>query len=405
MEQDAVIDLFSSDLKQYFDFDKKFDMISSGTKHDGKTLHVYLTDIRQNFLTLAPYDRSVIIKELSPEQGYVYSMLCGVFHPNLEKVYTVLEKDGYFLSINEFIKAPAILNYDKRSISLEEAISQFGCFSERDALIYLCQLCDAVEVLHKTRLTHNDISPKNILLTDAPAWGTEITRIPAASRNFWMKLIDFDISKQPKQWNHAVTAIMGTKPFAAPEILDFRYPTDRVDIYSLGCILHYMLTGKSPKDAMPDSSRKMITLRTLQIIQKCTAGYEKRYPNVARLKRDAMRQLKVYDNPLPKTIRWLPGFRSHTYWKMAVSSYYYCAFILMTAVLITPDNFVTAVLYFICHFMILVIGFDIFHLKNMFPRYTRLLIQQPAVRLAAALLRAIILFILFIIAMYLSQYI
>lgn len=405
MTQNAVIDLFSNDLKKYFEFDKTFDLISSNTKHDGKTLNVYLTDIRQNFLTLAPHDRSVIIKELSPEQGNVYSMLCGIFHPNLEKVYTVLEKDGCFLSINEFIKSPAILDYDKRSISLEETITQFGCFSERDALIYLCQLCDAVEVLHKTRLTHNDISPKNILLTDAPAWGTEITRIPAASQNFWMKLIDFDISKQPKQWNHTVTAIMGTKPFAAPEILDFRYPTDRVDIYSLGCILHYMLTGKSPKDAMPDFSGKMITPRTLQIIQKCTTGYEKRYPNVTRLKKDAMRQLKVYDNPLPKIIRWLPGFRSHTYWKMAVSSYYYCAFILSPAVLVKPDTFVTTVLYFICQFMILVVGFDIFHLKNMFPRYTRLLIRHPAIGYATVSLQVIILFILYLTAIYLLQFI
>lgn len=283
-----MIDLFSDDLKNFFDFDSQIDLISSGKKQDGNTSNVYLTDIKKDFLTLAPSQRSVIIKELTPQQARIYSNLSSIFHPNLEKIYAVLEKDGHFISINEFVQAPAKLNYDKRSICLEEAVTKLGCFCERDALIYLCQLCDGLETLHKINLTHNDISPKNILLSDAPAYKNDISAAPAASQGFWMKIIDFDISKKHMDENHAVTTIAGTKPFAAPEILDFRYPTDRVDIYSLGCILHYMLTGKSPKDTAFNASARHFTKNAFKIIQKCTDTYDKRYRNTAELKKAAL---------------------------------------------------------------------------------------------------------------------
>lgn len=280
-----MIDLFSDDLKKYFEFDSNLDLISSSCKSGGNALNVYLTDIKKDFLTLAPAQRSVIIKELAPRQAHIYSMLCSTFHPNLEKIYAVLEKDGKFISINEFVQAPTRLNYDKRSICLEESVAKFGRFYERDALICLCQLCDGLEALHKMNLTHNDISPKNILLTDAPAWKNEISSAPNSSLGFWLKIIDFDISKNHMKENHAVTAIAGTKPFAAPEILDFRYPTDRIDIYSLGCVLHYMVTGKSPKDTDFNASARYFSKRTFKIIKKCTASYDKRYRCMAALKK------------------------------------------------------------------------------------------------------------------------
>lgn len=323
MTTETCIDFFQDDLKDFFYFDAKLDLISSGTKYDGYPHNVYLTDIRNEYLSLAPQDNSVIIKELSYEQALIYQRISTIFHPNLESVYCVWEREGHFLSISEFIKAPDCLNYDQRSISLEEAVAQFGCFSERDALIYLCHLCEAIESLHKSNLTHNDISPKNILLTNAPAWEQEISLIPPASQKIWMKLIDFDISKEQKKWNHNVTTVMGTTPYAAPEILDFRHPTNRVDIYSLGCILYYMLIGQSPKNSSSNTHKKQLSRNTMQIINKCTANYERRYKNASQLKTAALRGIQILDSRLPKWFWYIPGFRSHTHWKMILAIWCY----------------------------------------------------------------------------------
>lgn len=372
--KDAPIHFFSAKLNEFFYFDEYNDCISSGRKYDGSVRRVYLTDIRKEFLTLAPTACSVIIKELSHEQAAVYRRLSMTFHPSLEKIYGVLEKDGHFISINEFIEAPVCLDYERRSICLEEAVLHFGCFSERDALIYLCQLCEGLEALRKYMLIHSDISPKNILLTDAPAWSGESSPIPPSSQNIWMKLIDFDISRQQKGWNHAVTTVAGTKPFAAPEILDFRYPTDRVDIYSMGCILHYMLTGKSPKDAAFGAAEKRFGRNTMQIIEKCTTGYEWRYKNVSELKKAAMRGVRMTSGGrFNKLLCHIPGFRSGTHWKMAAASLYYFWVLLECQ----PCYKLPGFLFLTGQFLTLQIIFDVFHLGHKFPGYVRVKNKYP----------------------------
>lgn len=377
MATENTLDLFRDDLKEFFDFDENLDLLSSSEKYDGIPRHVYLTDIKQEYLTLAPDDNSVIIKELTYEQALIYHKISQTFHPHLESVYCVLEREGHFISISEFIKAPDCLNCEQRSISLEEAMTQFGCFSERDALIYLCQLCEGIETLHKMHLTHNDISPKNILLTNAPAWQKEISIIPPASQNIWVKLIDFDISREQKKWNHDVTTIMGTTPYAAPEILDFRYPTNRVDIYSLGCILYYMLTGESPKNTSIHTHQRQFSKNTLRIINKCTAHYEKRYKNVSQLKKDALCAVMTLNRHVPRWVGCLPGFRSHRYWKMAIASCYY-QFILIAIVASTVGETLLSFLpYLLMMIVPLFILFDLLPFAGKFPKYANWKIAHP----------------------------
>lgn len=388
METQNTIDLFRDDLNEFFDFDEKLDLISSNEKYKGMTHHVYLTDIRSEYLTLAPEENSIIIKELTYEQALIYHKISQTFHPHLETVYCVLEREGHFISINEFIKTPDCLDYDQRSVSLEEAVTQFGCFSERDALIYLCQLCEGIDALHKINLTHHDISPKNILLTNASEWGQEISLIPPASQKIWLKLIDFDISTEQKKWNHSVTTVMGTTPYAAPEILDFRHPTNRVDIYSLGCILYYMLTGQSPKDTDMNTCKKPFSRNTMRIINKCTANYESRYKNVSELKAAALRGIQMLDSRLPKWIWQIPGFRSHTYWKMTLAlTYYFCFFVYLSSVDYIPISLIQIV--------ILLIIFDIFHFEDKFPKYTSWKNTYPRFALTMKILIILLILILF----------
>lgn len=387
------IDLFRDDLKEFFDFDEKLDIISSSKKYGEAAHNVYLTDIRNDYLTLAPESSSVIIKELTYEQAIIYNKISQIFHPHLETVYCVLERKGHFISISEFIKAPECLNCEQQCISLEESVSQFGCFSERDALIYICQLCDGIEALHTLNLTHNDISPKNILLTDAPAWEQEISLIPPSSQKIWMKLIDFDISKEQKKWNHNVTTVMGTTPYAAPEILDFRHPTNRVDIYSLGCILYYMLTGQSPKDSDINIHKKQFSQNTMQIINKCTANYENRYNNVSQIKAAALRGIQMLNSRLPKWIWHIPGFRSHTYWKMTLALTYYFCLIAAPVGSGYPYPSVSVIRISLIQIVILLIIFDVFHLEDKVPKYSHWKNSYPRLELTLKIFIVLLIFI------------
>lgn len=107
-----------------------------------------------------------------------------------------------------------------------------------------------------------------------------------------------------------VTTVAGTNPYAAPEILDYQTPTDRVDIYSLGCVFAFMLTGKSPKQMSREEFQSSLSKSVRKIINKCTADYSRRYKDVTHLKKDISALLSTSTMPVPEFFHILPGLRS-----------------------------------------------------------------------------------------------
>lgn len=393
MTKGNMIEVFGRELEQYFDFRGSFDEISVREKADGGRYGVYLTDIKREYLTHAP-NGSVIIKELSALQAENYGKLLGIWSPYLETVYGVMEKEGIYIAINEFVEAPKSLDCENRSLSLEEYVVHFGCLPERVALVLLWQLCEGIKALEKIDLTHGDISPQNILFTDAHEWDGLFWPFRNFFLDFSVKLIDFDISKKTKDSGHPVTTVLGTKSFAAPEILDYRYPSDRVDIYSLGCILHYMLTGRSPKEL--ESGKRRISRGACRIIEGCTAGYSARYHNVSRLQKEILRQYCVSARGKFLPLSYIPGFRSRSLWKMAVASGVYLYLGASWILAVTMD-----IEHFFEHFMIaigfcleLMLVFDVFHVGNLSRKYMEYRQNFPPLKYAVKFLAGLSVLIL-----------
>lgn len=287
-------------LEQYIDFDFVDRLASPKRKRDGHYYSTYLGVLRPEYALLAPERRIVVIKEIMPAQEKAYRSLSSIWSPYLETVYGVFPIDDFFIAINEFIPKPSSLPYsneilrEKHSLSLEDYINHFGCLSESEALIFLIQLCEGLETLRKIHLVHGDISPQNILLTDRLSiCPCPYPKIKGMHHTMSIKIIDFDITKEQKGSEHLVTTVEGTRLFAAPEILDYQNPTDRVDLYSLGCILSYMMTGKSPKQLAPKELQKVCSPRVERIIKKCTLDYSRRYRNITLLKEELLTTLEV----------------------------------------------------------------------------------------------------------------
>ena len=74
-----------------------------------------------------------------------------------------------------------------------------------------------------------DISPNNVIIDE----------------NDIAILLDFDNSRIDRGNKNSDTVLMGTKGFAAPEQAGYMATDARGDIYSLGVLLNYMLTGKA----------------------------------------------------------------------------------------------------------------------------------------------------------------
>ena len=110
-------------------------------------------------------------------------------------------------------------------------------FSLRQKIELFIKVCGAVGYLHRNLVVHRDLKPGNILVT---AMGEP-------------KLLDFGIAKLLNfDGDHTVTYLrMLTPKYASPEQLNGGVVGTSSDVYSLGAVLHTLLTGKPPQDVTP----------------------------------------------------------------------------------------------------------------------------------------------------------
>jgi serine/threonine protein kinase/tetratricopeptide (TPR) repeat protein len=106
------------------------------------------------------------------------------------------------------------------------------------ALKYASQICDALHAAHQKGITHRDLKPANILVT---ANG--------------LKLVDFGLAQvgttTPSGGDTTQTmgltlagTVVGTAPYMSPEQVEAKSVDARSDIFSFGCVLYEMLTGR-----------------------------------------------------------------------------------------------------------------------------------------------------------------
>lgn len=392
MKETSNLPAIQTLLGEYIDFDFIDQLAEPQRKRDGHYYATYLGVVRPEYALLAPDRRTLVIKEIMPAQAENYHKISSIWNPYLETVYGVIPVGDFFIAVNEFISKPSSLLYtnkllhEKRSLSLEDYINHFGCLSEQDAMIFMLQLCEGLESLKKLHIVHGDISPQNILLTDRfPILPCPYPKIEGIHHTVSLKIIDYDITREKKSTEHLVTAVEGTRLYAAPEILDYQSPTDRVDIYSLGCVLSYMLTGKSPKEISPRLLRKTCHPRVYKIIQKCTTDYTHRYRNVTHLKKELQTVIEIR---WPKNfLHRIPGFRSENPVYICISSYWYCCCAL--SLFFAP--IISNLLQMLIIWFMLIFSLDLFCLGDLCHPYSSFRIQHPMADIAVRIVIGIIL--------------
>ncbi len=114
--------------------------------------------------------------------------------------------------------------------SLRDRLAQ-GIIPLQEAETILTQLVDAVQYAHNHRILHRDIKPSNILLRDGKH----------------VYLADFGLVKHMEETSDLTqtNCLLGTPEYMAPELTE-RPATASSDIYAIGVVLYYMLTGRVP---------------------------------------------------------------------------------------------------------------------------------------------------------------
>lgn len=235
---------------------------------------------------------SFIIKEIDQPRSAIYNKLTGIWNPFIANTYDIQKLDSCYVAVTEHVFG----------MSLTEYIATNGTMDTETSITFCLMLCDALKSIHQAGIIHKDITPNNILITE----------------DHKLKLIDFGIARVPSTQND--TEILGTRGFVAPEVRSDLPSTYTADLYSLGCTLNYMLTGKEPGELRftGDSQIERILNHTVCIDPK------DRYRNVRILENTLKHVQNIRKNKYTAILSHIPGFRSGTPWKMFTASAGYC---------------------------------------------------------------------------------
>ena len=197
---------------------------------DGGMSSVYLAERADGY-----FDQSVAIKIMrlgletrESEQQFAKErqILASLNHPNIANILDGgVYEDGTPYLVMEYIEGLPLDEYCKNhNLSLEERINIF------------LTVCDAVKYAHRNLVIHRDLKPNNIFVTN----------------DGHVKLLDFGIARLIEDHNSPDSSRTQTAQqflsldFSAPELLTNDKITTSTDIYSLGIILHLLLTDSKP---------------------------------------------------------------------------------------------------------------------------------------------------------------
>jgi serine/threonine protein kinase len=146
-------------------------------------------------------------------------------HPHIVKVYEVIQEDGLWCMVMEYVDGEDLANY----------IDINGVLSEQEALLYIDQIGQALEYIHHQGFLHRDIKPSNIILRRGKS---EVV------------LIDFGLARE--YTNGQVKSMTNERTDGYAPIEQYQNRGNfgaYTDVYGLAATLYTLLTKKVPVSA------------------------------------------------------------------------------------------------------------------------------------------------------------
>jgi serine/threonine-protein kinase len=157
-------------------------------------------------------------------------VMATLTHPNTVEVYDYGHaEDGTFYYAMEYLPGP----------NLETLVRRHGPLPPGRVVYLLRQLCGALREAHAAGLIHRDVKPGNVLVCRQ------------GGLHDVAKLLDFGLVRAPASGEDATRltekgTVMGTPDYMAPEQARGAEVDGRGDIYALGAVAYFLLTGRPP---------------------------------------------------------------------------------------------------------------------------------------------------------------
>ncbi len=154
------------------------------------------------------------------------NLLAGLTHPNLPRIYDNFTEEERSYLVMDFIEGETMEDY------LEKVGG--GPLPLEQVLRWGRELCDVLGYLHEQQppIIFRDLKPSNVMI----------------GKSNHLFLIDFGIARIFKPGKSHDTVALGSPGYAAPEQYGKAQSSPRSDIYSLGALLHCLLTGVDPSE-------------------------------------------------------------------------------------------------------------------------------------------------------------
>lgn len=222
----------------------------------GHGTETFLVSSKQNSVLLIAkcYDKSIYTSVHEDE------ILLNLHHPGLPAYVASFENKRYSVTVREYVEGTPLDKY-----ATENRIT------EPQACKFCIQLCEILSYLHgqDQPVIHRDIKPQNIIV----------------KRDGTISLIDFDIARRYSDSAESDTQFLGTRIYAPPEQYGFAQTDCRTDIYALGILLRFLLTGSEK-----EQPGQMVSRRMKRVIDRCSAFSPKdRYTNAAAVRKALLR--------------------------------------------------------------------------------------------------------------------
>ncbi|UMM39777.1 hypothetical protein L5515_016682 [Caenorhabditis briggsae] len=245
----------------------KFDTLYQVTKllGDGKFGKVYCViekatgkEFAAKFIKIRKEaDRTEVEREVS--------ILTGLRHPRIAQIY-----DAFYTTTNDVVLIMEIV----RGGELFDRVAEESYeLSELAVVMIICQLCEAIDYIHKQNILHLDVKPENIMCVSLT--GNRI------------KLIDFGLARH-YDGTQELKYMAGTPEFAAPEVIKFEKLDYHTDMWSIGVITYILLSGYSP--FLGDNLGE-----TYCNVEKGVWEFTEEFDTVSEEAKDFVTKLLIYD--------------------------------------------------------------------------------------------------------------
>ncbi|KAL0966189.1 hypothetical protein UPYG_G00292080 [Umbra pygmaea] len=143
-------------------------------------------------------------------------------HANLIQLYAAYESRNDIILVLEYVDGGELF---------DRIIDENYTLMELDTVVFIRQICEGLQHMHKMYILHLDLKPENILC---------VSRVTNK-----VKIIDFGLARIYKP-REKLRVNFGTPEFLAPEVVNYDFVSFNTDMWSLGVITYMLLSGLCP---------------------------------------------------------------------------------------------------------------------------------------------------------------